>query len=159
MRKKLTSIAAALLLITIPVPLQQSVASSAARAVQNGDKGKDNDGGRKCTEARLRGRYGLSYAGTIVEVGPYPISATGVITLDGAGHVSGTYVTNFGTVIEGNVTGTYTVNADCTGTAALDFRALEQNSNASFVVVDNGKEILFQSTDRRLVVTGVAKRL
>jgi len=156
MRKRLASVAATLLLVIVAVPFQQSDASSNGKAVQGG---KDNGGGRRCTEAGLKGSYGYSYTGTIVEVGPFPISATGVINLDGAGQIAGTYVTNFGTVIAGNVTGTYTVNADCTGTAALGFAALGQNSNASFVVVDNGKEILFQSTDPRLVVTGVAKRL
>lgn len=156
MRKKFTSVAATLVLVAVALPFQQSNASSSVKAAQSG---KDNGGGRRCTEAALRGSYGYSYSGTIVEVGPFPISATGVITLDGAGQISGTYVTNFGRVIAGNVTGTYAVNADCTGTAALGFVALGQNSNASFVVVDNGKEILFQSTDPRLVVTGVAKRL
>lgn len=153
MRKKLTYIV--VLLIAVLLSFQQPLT---AKAVQNGNRNKDNDeGSKKCTVAFLKGSYGYSYAGTIIGISP--ISATGVITFDGGGHVSGTYVTNFGRVLEGNVTGTYTADEGCTGTAALGFAALGLTSNASFVVVDKGREIIFQSTDPRLVVTGVAKRL
>src|ERR1700756_1339852 len=68
--------------------------------------------------ATKHGTYVVFGTGTIVGVGP--ISAVGEITYDGLGSTVATYTASVnGTINQGvTVTGTYTVNHDCTGTLA-----------------------------------------
>jgi len=71
----------------------------------------------------LRGDYAFKFQGTLLQNGnPVPIAAVGVLTLDGQGRV--TKATRFlnvaGMIVRQTATGTYTVNADGTGTSAFD---------------------------------------
>jgi hypothetical protein len=65
---------------------------------------------------------------------------------------------NDGTLYTGRtLTGTYTVNADCTGTAALIYSD-NTKSNNTFVLVSGGKEADFAEADTGWVVGGIAKQ-
>ena len=56
-----------------------------------------------------------------------------------------------------NFSGTYKVNADCTGSDTENFQG-GPTIHRDFVVVDEGREIRFIVTDPGNVVTAVAKR-
>ena len=76
------------------------------------------------------------------------------MTLDGKGNItgSGTFVVN-GTFSSGTITGTYTENSDCLGTAQITPQGLS-TMNLNTVVVDGGKEWLVIETDSNTVVSG-----
>ena len=71
-----------------------------------------------CTEASLKGTFAFSCTGT---GGGVPIAAVGLLTFDGKGQVAGRYTfSDNGAITRGAaVTGTYTVNADCTASTAF----------------------------------------
>ena len=69
-----------------------------------------------CSLERAAGKWGFTDNGTVVGVGPR--IATGVLTLDAAGNLLDGIATSSlnGTIADETFSGTYTVNADCTGT-------------------------------------------
>lgn len=106
-----------------------------------------------CSNATLTGSYGFVLTGTILGVGP--ISIVGTSKYDGAGN----FVRNEVTVVNGyvlppeTISGTYSVNADCTGTTA-DTLGL----HSQFVIVNNGKGFFGEGTDGGSVLTVTAQR-
>jgi len=99
--------------------------------------------------ATKHGTYLVSGTGTIVGVGP--ISAAGEITYDGQGNSIATVTLSVnGTIHSGvTVTGTYTVNSDCTGShsesdgAHYDFVVTPDGNSASWIEVDSGTVVSF----------------
>ena len=76
----------------------------------------------KCTMAHRAGDYGFTWTGTmILPTGAVPAAGVGIVTFDIAGNMWGTQTTSLnGTVSKRTMSGTYTVNPDCTGTLATD---------------------------------------
>src|SRR5215471_15174562 len=75
-----------------------------------------HEGSESCTMATLNGNYGQVFNGQVLGVGP--IVAVGVTTFDGKGHFVADQTVNLnGNVQEAHLTGTYTVNSNCTGVA------------------------------------------
>jgi len=110
-----------------------------------------------CSVRTMKGTHGYSYGGTVMGSS---IAAAGPITFDGAGNLSAMYDVNLGgTPFHGSFTGTYAVNADCTGTVTLQLPLLGISSHGSFVIVDNGKRTYFVGTDSGVTVTGETTRL
>ncbi len=111
-----------------------------------------------CSVATLYGPYGIQTTGSIVAFGPIgPVADTGIIKFDGAGGVSQTTTVSLNGLVIPNrssLSGSYTVNPDCTGDWALVLPVPggTTTSTAHFVIVDHGKEI-------RLVVTGAGRVL
>jgi hypothetical protein len=108
-----------------------------------------------CSLATVKGSYGVLANGTIVGVGL--ATASGIITTDGNGHFVYRATQNIGgTVNSFIVTGTYTLNADCSGVATY-----ANGYTYTAVVVQGGTEIYFQSTTTSpsIIETAVAKRL
>jgi hypothetical protein len=69
--------------------------------------------------------------------GQGPIVAVGVSTFDGKGHFVAEQTVNLnGNVSQGPLTGTYTVNRDCSGVADAVGAGLH-----SFVIIDGGKQM------------------
>jgi hypothetical protein len=118
-------------------------------------------GSPTCTNAEVVGSFGFETTGVFLAGAP----ATGWVAFIGklkltvnpsgegviSGHVAGS---------EGDtalaftpVTGSYSVAADCTGTATITPKG-QSPLNFSFVVVDCGKEILAIETDADTVVSG-----
>jgi hypothetical protein len=118
-------------------------------------------GSPTCTNAAVVGSFGFETTGVFLAGAP----ATGWVAFIGklkltvnpsgegviSGHVAGS---------EGDtalaftpVTGSYSVAADCTGTATIAQKG-QSPLNFSFVVVDCGKEILAIETDANTVVSG-----
>ena len=90
--------------------------------------------------------------------GQQTLSGVGVITADGEGHfVSGTQTFNTGSQVCTNVelSGTYTVNANCTGTTSVTFTGQTEGCSGSFTqsmvifpgVLEQGRLIKLSSTD------------
>ncbi len=72
-----------------------------------------------CSLARAAGQYGFSDSGTIVGIGPR--AAVGLLTFDVAGNITGKVTASLnGSVSNTNLSGTYSVNPDCTGAASFD---------------------------------------
>jgi hypothetical protein len=109
-----------------------------------------------CTTKDVEGNYTYTVNGTAIGTGP--IAAVGVVSTDGAGNLSGieTDAIN-GTIIRRTVTGTYTVNANCTGTVTFTDN-FNQTTHLDIVIGDDNSEIRFIQTDSGNVVTGFAKR-
>lgn len=81
---------------------------------------------RGCSLASLKGSYALDRQGTLVTSvlglpAPAPWGEAAFEHFDGAGGFSGRATVNVGgALLNGIVTGTYTVNSDCTGTKTVD---------------------------------------
>jgi hypothetical protein len=110
-----------------------------------------------CSNSSLRGNYGFQIKGTIVGLGP--IGGIALSTFDGGGNFTQTdnvTVNGFPIVPNRPGSGTYNVNADCTGTQTL-LEAGGQVIHTTFVIAENGKEVFDEVTDSNLVITGVGK--
>ena len=121
---------------------------------------KDHDR-RVCDNGSLRGDFAFTAQGTTLAAVGLPPALTGAFAsggsaeFDGAGHFTLTATSSFNGIVQGpaTVTGTYSVNEDCsyTSTASngVTFRA---------VIVDHGQAILILQTTPGTAITGVAKQ-
>jgi len=120
-----------------------------------------------CSVATLRGNYGdwfqfldnRSLGGQPLAGGYTPGAGVGVVTYDGRGNYEQVETINYGTAVFPGlqVTGTYTVNSNCTGTRILNFQGGGTNV-IEFVIVDNGKEVHELSVDPAGVAVGTLKK-
>ncbi len=122
-------------------------------AVSNAQPGQ----GRGCTQDDLEGDYGYVFTGLVVGVGP--MAAVGLASFDGAGGLTARdTVSDNGTIRRRIGAGSYTVNVNCTGSAALgnDFG----NLTFDFMIVPGtgGAEFSFIVTNEGAVQTGVARK-
>lgn len=106
-----------------------------------------------CTNATLKGRYGATITGTI---GGLPFAELDLVSSTGNGTFSGTGTIAFnGSISPATFTATYTINADCSGSAVLS-TGVTQN----LTIKADGSEVMFIGTnDPTAVVTGDAKQL
>jgi len=106
-----------------------------------------------CTIAGVKGTYGFQAAGLFENIGP--VAFTGQLKLDGAGHVAGNESGSVnGTIFSGlELTGTYTVKSNCTGSAKVTPQGLSA-FNFNFVVIAGGVEMLAIETDANTNVSG-----
>lgn len=96
---------------------------------------------RTCSNASLKGTYGLSFTGTVDGLGPG--GALGTLTFDGDGHMRGSGTALImGITRQGTVSGSYSVDPDCTGEASL-ISSGGLKAVGSFVIVGGGKEVMF----------------
>jgi len=107
----------------------------------------DEDGrGRECSNATLQGDYGILVSG-IRGAGPGRTESfvgTAIHTYDGDGGFTGidnSHGQLTGAVRDRQVTGTYEVNANCTGTATLIIPGVPFPVETTFVIVDRGREV------------------
>jgi hypothetical protein len=110
---------------------------------------------KDCSNATLKGTYSDQDTGTIVGLGPF--AGVNVDTFDGKGHltISGISSVNGG-VSPGVETGTYKVNADCTGTYTVTGGGL--TIDAYFVIDDDGNELKIVITDPGNVINCIARK-
>jgi hypothetical protein len=109
-----------------------------------------------CSVSTLRGSYRATGGGTIVGVGPF--AQINLVDLDGSGNGEATQATRStnGVITTGGTsTVTYTVNADCTGTAtfgAAHFNIVVDPKGAGwfFIRVDSGLGVVASGQTIRL---------
>ena len=103
--------------------------------------------GEGCSLGTVNGAYALVLKGEVLGVGP--IVSVGVSTYDGKGHFSGNQTLNVnGDVVDAAVTGTYTVNRDCSGIAYPDGQGPH-----SFVISKGGDEMDLMNNSNTEVIT------
>ncbi|MFO1076324.1 MAG: hypothetical protein U1E73_01200 [Planctomycetota bacterium] len=105
----------------------------------------------------LRGRHGFTYQGNS---GLGLVASSGRIDFDGFGNLLADYTTSVGGVaFTGSFTGTYTVNANGTGSVTLNLPQPGAQAHGNFVLVDGGDETFFTSTDLGYSVVGRTRRM
>jgi hypothetical protein len=119
---------------------------------------KDKDTGAKCSEATLDGRYLCAESGVQIRGNNQgPFTATGYQVHDGKHKVNGVYSANFNGKITHNepYSGTYTVEADCTGTAMFT----DGTQYDLFIDPDGSMFTFVQTRPKRFVTSGTAQRV
>ena len=90
---------------------------------------------------------------------PAPLGEAAIASLNGAGSLSATPTVNIGgLVLRLPVTGTYTVNPDCTGTVTIN-TGLGLILHNAIVVIDGGKRFIGTETDPFEVVQTRGEKL
>ena len=104
---------------------------------------------QRCSLDGVAGKYGFSDSGTIVGVGAR--AAVGLLTFNAAGKVNGSVTSSLnGSISQTTLSGTYTVDPDCSGTAS--FTELDQNGNPVLTATvtaawdDNMRQVRFVFT-------------
>lgn len=111
-----------------------------------------------CNASDLVGAYGFSLKGTNT-VANVPFAITGRFASGGKGALTGTATQSVnGIIAKMGFSATYAIDPDCTGTATLTFDDGVQAS-LSFVLVSDGREILFIDSDTGTVEQGSAKKM
>lgn len=119
--------------------------------------GPMNHGATMCSNADFRGPFGLSLSGTKVDSNT-PFVTGGRLVADGKGHVTGNATESVGGhVSKGSFDGSYKVNPDCSGSGTF-VTPSHTTQTFDFVVVDQGKEVLFIGTDDGVQQTGAASK-
>ena len=99
----------------------------------------------------------INLFGTLTASGD-PAAIVGQLTLDGKGNLSGLETVSIDFSNSSlQVTGTYTQNADCTGTMQMAAKGFSA-ANFNTVAVNAGKELLLIETDANTLVGGNAQQ-
>ena len=136
-----------------------AIAAVTALALGLAPTAKADDKG--CSNATLIGTFGFTSSGFITAppavAGPF--AGVGTQTFDGNGTTTATATqSQNGNIRQVTITGTYTVNPDCTGTLTLLASPGGFTSHFYFVIDDTGNELLAICTDPGVVLTRVERR-
>jgi len=137
-----------IMLITLTIPLLTSTLSFAA--------------GPSCSMAKVSGSYGYTTNGFVLAPNGVfvPAAAAGRIDFDAQGNVSGTQTRVVaGSALAETYSGTYTVNADCTGDFNVVVQPDTRTSSVHLVWTDNRKGISAVFTTPGFVLTATASRI
>lgn len=138
-------------LLAVPMFYAQS-----AVAQEQSDKVKE------CSDATLRGSFGYTSTGTLLEAfvpPPYagPFAEVGRQTFDGKGKTDATATLSAnGNIMKVTIEGTYKVNPDCTGSMTLVSSL--GTSHADFVIDDDGAELRAIFTESGVVESRVYRK-
>jgi hypothetical protein len=99
-----------------------------------------------CSNAKAAGNWGLTLTGTLIlPTGPVPGAAVGRVRIDAVGNVSGTEARNVGGGFANEtLTGSLTVNSDCTATLTVyiyESGVLVRTSVLAAVFVDDSNKV------------------
>jgi len=154
-------------IVTNPTPPNPPilVITGVGKAVNSLDDNEDDDSSPfVCSRKTIKGSYATSTTGSIVFGGPVGLVAdSGKIVFDGNGGAAQTTAVSLNGVIIQNrpsLSGSYTMNADCTGDISLVLPGATGTimSTFDFVVVRNGEELLTVNSGVGRVLTGIATR-
>jgi hypothetical protein len=94
----------------------------------------------RCSNATVKGTYGINTTGVLVSIGP--AAASGISTLDGRANVSGSQTRSVnGDVADETFQGKYEIKSDCTGTEVVqvyESGQLVRTSTLQLVIEENG---------------------
>ncbi len=115
-----------------------------------------------CSNATLQGTFAYTSSGSIASppeiAGPF--AEVGTQSFDGVGATTAAVtLSQDGNILPVTVTGTYTVNPDCTGTMILQVSPIAVTVHVLFVIDDSGNEFQAIETDDGLVITRIGRRL
>ncbi len=118
----------------------------------------DNKG---CSNITVKGTYAFTGTGSFVLPAALagPFAEVGTQTFDGRGAT--TYAATLsqnGNIVPVTATGTYTVNADCTGTMTVLVAPFSATVHIFFVIENAGSEFRAIETDAGGVITRIARR-
>ena len=124
----------------------------------NGDNGGENAAEAKCSEATLHGTY--LFANDGVEIrgnNQIPFAVAGREVRDGKGNIKGVASGNFNGEVFRNepFSGTYTVNADCTGTNTYT----DGTHYDMFIAPDGSEFTVVQTHPKKSVTSWTTKRV
>jgi hypothetical protein len=149
---------------TVPLALLSGLFIALAATLASGSSRHAAVAAEGCNNHSLRGPYGFSVAGQAFNP-PGPgyhevaeFADAGRIVFDGSGNLNGTDTESLNGVITTALIfgGTYTVQADCTGTAAISGGI---SANLRFMLVEGGQEVNAFVTDPGLVATGQISKI
>jgi len=117
----------------------------------------------RCSNATLGGRYATKGEGFVPSGPPpapmVPFAVVSLMTLDGSGNLTNASTASTNGVIESGIrTGTYTVNANCTGKLIVIIPFPPFQLTHDLVIVDKGNEFYLIATTPS-VVTIAGKRV
>jgi hypothetical protein len=113
-------------------------------------------GAAVCGTIGKKTTFAGNLGGTIAGFGQ--IAGVGQVLFDGKGNISGTVTFSMnGAITPVPIAGTYTENANCTGTAQFTPEGFS-TANFNLVVVNAGKEILIVETDPSTTVSGTLQK-
>jgi len=105
-----------------------------------------------CSSQQGMRTFAANLSGMIVGTGE--VAVVGSLNIDGSGNITGSGTGYLPTGFwSSSITGTYTRNANCTGTAQITPQGLS-TMHFDTVEVNNGKELLLIETDNQSFVTG-----
>lgn len=139
---------------TLSVTAVAALALSVAPTARAQDKG--------CSNASLQGTYGYTSTGTITAPPDIagPIAEVGTQFFDGRGNTTATAtLSSNGTIVPLTITGTYTVNPDCTGAFTLQVAPFGITVDVLFVIDDGWNEFRAIETDAGLVISRIGRKL
>jgi len=116
-----------------------------------------------CAMSDVAGNYGYTSSGTIVTPPVGVFATVGHVTFSPSGTLSGAQTTSIaGNFFDETVSGTYSVNSDCTGIATVNIyhgTTLARTTNLNLVWVDNEKEVRAIFLTAGTVITIDAKKM
>ena len=106
-----------------------------------------------CTNLGVKHPYSFEATGTVIGTGQ--VAMGGRLTLNGTGAITGTATLSLNGAIHSavQVTGTYNINSNCTGSASITPKG-PPTINLNLVVVNAGKQIMAVETDTNTIVAG-----
>ena len=133
-----------------------------ASEASSGQEGPENAvatvaSGATCSNATLDGTYLFAYDGEQIQGNNQgPFATAGFQVHDGINQVHGRYSANFNGTIFNNehFSGTYAVNANCTGTATFT-----DGTHYDLFIAPDGSMFTFVQTNHRYVTSGTAQRV
>jgi hypothetical protein len=109
-----------------------------------------------CTIATFQGAFGYTFTG-LTGFNALPFASVGRLVADGQGNLAGAETdSSNGDIFQRTYTGTYKVNADCTG-SEVTIDNFGKTVRCNFVIVAGGREIQAIETDNNTAVTGCLK--
>jgi len=116
-----------------------------------------------CSMSDVVGNYGYTSSGTIVTPPVGAFATVGHVTFGATGTLSGAQTTSIaGNFFDETVSGTYSVNSDCTGIATVNIyhgTTLARTTNLNLVWDDNQKEVRAIFLTAGTVITIDAKKI
>jgi hypothetical protein len=119
-----------------------------------------NDKG--CTNATLQGTFAYTSTGFITAPPQFagPFAEAGTQVFDGKGGTTAAVtLSQNGNILPAAITGTYTVNPDCTGTFTLLVAPIGVTVHVFFAIDTSGDGFQAIETDPGLVITRIGRRL
>ena len=108
-----------------------------------------------CAPSLVNGTYGLTLRGDrIGGDNPGPRAGAGWYSADGVSKLSGVEAqSENGTIVSGSAVGTFSVNADCTGSGSVSASFNDGSRSFDMIILNGGATILGIQTDAGRVIT------